>query len=229
MLGETLADLIPLALGLAFFPIILLTALFLLASEQGRRKDAAFMLGLVTGAFAFVGLLVAAGEAIGHPLPSHYRTIFAGGVTLIFGLYFLSIAAKGIRTLHKGQATFRSFGLPGIRDKFDHTTPAEAFGKGLKAAVWNARAPLVNVSAAAIIIASPLRFGQAAVATAVFAVMVGVGSAVLLGLVALPGGRGERTVDRYSDWMEAHGGAFLVVACGFMGLVLLSKSIRLLL
>jgi hypothetical protein len=229
MLTDTLAALFPLAIGLALFPQILLTALLLSTTADGRRKDLALMLGIVSGACLATGLLVVLAIGLGEPMGGRGRAIAAGLISLFFGLTFLAGAVRGVWGLTVGGKSFADIqAIAGLAVALEHITPATAFRRGLLSGTWNQQAPLVLMPAAVLIAQATLPLGQTIAAVLAFAGMTGLGVAVIVGLVALPEAHTERGLLRLRGWLEAHGGAVLLALNALLAVVLLTKAMHLL-
>jgi hypothetical protein len=230
MWPDVLSDLFPIALGLALFPPILLAAALLLTSPQGRRKDLALMLGLVTGAFAAVAILAVLGTWIGHPASERNRAIGTGLVALFFGLGFLAQALSYVRRLTTGRERFADVQkLTGLTARLAHLDAGRAFLMGIKLATFNPRAPMVLVPAAALIVAQDAGLGRSLAAALAFAGMVTLGAGTMLVAASLPGHHVEAGLGRFSHWLEAHGGAVLLPIFACWSVIGLSRSLRLLL
>jgi hypothetical protein len=123
-MGETLLQLIPLALAAALSSVPITATIFILLSESRRRSGLAFLAGTVLGTFATVALATVAGQALpGRP---REHNALVGTLEVVIGL---ALVALGVVALARRSRP--GSGGPGRLDNIGTLGILPVFGIGL--------------------------------------------------------------------------------------------------
>ncbi len=97
-MGETLLQLIPLALAAALSSVPITATIFILLSESRRRSGLAFLAGTVLGTFATVALATVAGHALPGRPREHNALVGTLEVVIGLALVLLGVVALARRS-----------------------------------------------------------------------------------------------------------------------------------
>ena len=214
---EALANVLPLAVAIAIFPIPIIAAVLVVGSERGRRKGAAFVLAWTAGLAAVAGaVLVVAGaaDASEEGEPATWVSL----LLLVLGVLLVVLAVKQWR------------GRPGAGDEapapawmraVGDFTPAKAAGTGFALSGLNPKNVLLSVAAAAEIAEVGLPAGQQAAVLAVFVAIASAGVLTPLVLSLALGDRARQLLEGLRVWMARRNAAIMAALFLLIGVKLI--------
>lgn len=212
-MGETLLQLIPLALAAALSSVPITATIFILLSESRRRSGLAFLAGTVLGTFATVALATVAGQALPGRPREHKALVGTLEVVIGLALVLLGVVALARRSRPGsggGPAWLDSIGTFGI---------LPVFGIGL-ALNLRPKAILLAVAAGLAIVGVNLAFhdnlGLVVFYTAIATCTVGV---PIVATILFPR-RMEPRLLSAKGWIAAHsttvGATMMILIGGFV-------------
>jgi threonine/homoserine/homoserine lactone efflux protein len=220
MLGQTIGNLLPFALGVALSPIPIVAVVVMLGTPKGRTNGPAFAVGWVIGltAVSIVVLVVAGGAATRDSTTA--TTVQWGN--LLLGVQLLVLAGRKWRGRPRdGEAAE----LPGWMEAVDSFSAGRSFGMGLLLSAVNPKNLALTAAAAAAVAQSGMDAVGETEAVIVFVVL---GSATVVGLVVLYLVGGERaagTLDSVKSFMVAHNDAIMFVILLLFGAKLVGDGL----
>ncbi len=224
MLGQTIGELLPLALVIALSPIPIIAVILILFSARARTNSWMFLAGWVVGVLgATVVVLVVANtqdltEGSGQPTDSVSVIRLALGV----GLLFLAF-----RQWQKRPKDGETPDLPRYLQAVDTLEPLPAFGLALLLAV-NPKNLMMQIAAGLVISAASLSDEDTVAAVAAFTAIAV--STVVVTVVAYQvlGERTRPALDTVRAWLAANNSTVMAVLLLVIGVVVLGKGLGIL-
>jgi len=207
MLGPTIGDLLPAAVGVALSPLPIVAVILMLATPQGRTNGAAFAVGWVLGLVVVLVLVVAL--AGGADSNGSTRT-GVDWLKLLLGVLLVGVAWKQWQSRpHDGETPELPKWMATLQD-FD---PLRSFAVGAALAAVNPKNLALAVAGGATIAQAGLSAGSDAVAILVF---VAIASVTIVAPVVAYLALGEKaadTLDHLRAWMAANNATIMTVVC----------------
>jgi threonine/homoserine/homoserine lactone efflux protein len=221
-LGEAIAEILPLAMGIALFPIPIITVLLLLSSRHARTNAAAFMVAWILGLAALISIFSLMAETAGADSDRGTSTLVSG-IKLLLGAALLFIA---FREWQRRPASGQDPEMPGWMRNIDGFTTGKAFRTGL---LLSAASPknLVLVAAAGST-AAQMGPGSAEMVVVVV-VFTTLSSMTIAGPVLyflLGGARAMRQMEKTQRWLIRHNATVVSAILLILGAVLTGNAIR---
>jgi threonine/homoserine/homoserine lactone efflux protein len=214
--GEVVAEVLPLAIGIAASPFPIIPVILLLFTARplaaGSSFLAGWMLGIAAATAVFLGLASII-EAFDEP-PSwaSWARIALGAVLLAWGVRLWL-------------ARHDSDEAPAWMRSIEGSTPAEAARLGLLLSAANPKIVLLAAAAGLVIGAAGLSAAAAAGAAAAFTGVAASTVAVPVLLFALLGRRVLGPLAAMRDWLMANNAAVMAVVIFVLGALLLAKGV----
>jgi threonine/homoserine/homoserine lactone efflux protein len=220
-MGQTIGDVLPLAVGVAASPIPIIAVILMLFSGRARANSLAFLFGWVVGIVivcAFFVWLAGTQDLSTGGQPS----TLASSIKFLLGVLLLLAGVKQWRSRPEPGADVK---MPGWMQRIDSLKPGAALGLGFLLSAVNPKNLLLIVGAAVTIAQSSLSTTDDAITIAVFTV---IGSFT----VALPtlaylvlGERAQPSLDRAKSWLSVNNTAVMAVLFLVFGFTLLGKGL----
>jgi threonine/homoserine/homoserine lactone efflux protein len=220
MLGQTIGNLLPFALGVALSPIPIVAVVVMLGTPRARTNGPAFAVGWVIGltAVSIVVLVVAGGAA--NKDSTTATTVHWG--TLVLGLLLLGLAGRKWRGRPRDGGVAE---LPGWMAAVDSFSAGRSLGMGLLLSAANPKNLALTAAAAAAVAQSGM---DAVGETEAIIVFVVLGSVTVVGLVVLflvGGERAAGVLDSVKSFMVAHNDAIMFVILLLFGAKLVGDGL----
>jgi threonine/homoserine/homoserine lactone efflux protein len=222
MLGQTIGDLLPLALAVAICPIPIVAVILMLFSQRARANSAMFVAGWIVGILGVtVVVLIVANtqdltQSSGQPEDS------VSTVKLILGLLLIMLARREWRGRPKEGETPT---LPKYLQAIDTVTPPRALGLGVLLSALNPKSLVLIVAAALTISQADLSDGDTLIAVAVF-VVISVSTVVVpVVLYNVMGERAQPTLNSMRTWLTQNNAIVMSVLLLVIGVVVIGKAI----
>ncbi len=219
-MGQTLGDLLPLAVGVAISPIPIIAVILMLLAPKAGGTSAGFLAGWVAGvAVATVlFLLLADTLELGGGEPS----ATASWIKLVLGVLLLLLAARQWQTRPRAGAEPSA---PKWMAAIDRFTAAKATGLGFLLSAVNPKNLLMCVAAGTTITAGGLTTGQDVWAVVIFTLLAT--STVSVPVLAYAVGRKRmaRPLESLHTWLAAHSAAVMTTLLLVLGVVLVGKAV----
>jgi threonine/homoserine/homoserine lactone efflux protein len=220
-MGQALADVLPLAAAVAIFPVPIVAVVLLLASDRGRVKGLAFVIGWLAG-LAAVGavVLLLAGEAGASEAGEHATWVDV--LLLGLGLLLLVLAVKQWRGRPSAGG---ETAMPGWMSALDDFTAAKAAGAGCALSALNPKNVLLTVAAAAEIAGAGLAAGQQVAVLVAFVLIASAGVLTPLVFSLTVGDRSREPLDAVKSWMARNNAVIMTVLFVVIGVKLIGDAI----
>jgi threonine/homoserine/homoserine lactone efflux protein len=211
--SQTLAALLPIALGIVLSPLPVAAVILMLFSERARVNGLAFLAGWALG-LALIGalaLLLASGADVAQGGSPARWTL---GIKLLLGTGLLFLA---YRSFEKRPREGDEPSPPKRMQTVDSFTPLRSLGLAALLSGVNPKNLLLNLSAMSALALAGLPTGQTVAAVIVFVVAASIGVAVPV-LYAVFGG--EHARDRlggWKTWLVAENAVVMAVVLAAIG------------
>ncbi|MFE5290288.1 GAP family protein [Nocardia sp. NPDC056611] len=212
-----IADLLPLAIGVALSPIPVVAAILMLLSANAGRASAGFALGWVTGIVTVTGLVTAA-AASGLMRSASQPSIAASVIKTVMGLLLVYIAVRqwGSR---------KDDSIPGWMKAIDELGVAKAAGFGLLVSLLNPKNLLLCITAGVTIGTADLSPTGTAAALTVFVLLGAASVLVPVGGYAVAADQLRGALARLKNWLQANNHTVIAVVFMVMGTTALAKGV----
>lgn len=212
-----IADLLPLAIGVALSPIPVVAAILMLLSANAGRASAGFALGWVTGIVTVTGLVTAA-AASGLMRSASEPSVAASVVKTAMGLLLVYIAVRqwGSR---------KDDSIPGWMKAIDELGVAKAAGFGLLVSLLNPKNLLLCITAGVTIGTAGLNPGGTAAALTVFVLLGAASVLVPVGGYAVAADQLRGALARLKNWLQANNHTVIAVVFMVMGTTAFAKGV----
>lgn len=220
-MGQALADVLPLAVAIAIFPVPIIAAVVLVGSERGVAKGVAFVLAWCAGLVA-VGLVVLLIAEAADATDGDERSTWVNVLLLCLGLLALAAAAKQWRAR---PSAGEEGPPPGWMRTVDEFTTARAGAAGLALTALNPKNLLLTVGAAAEIAGAGLSAGQQAAVLLTFVLVASLGVLIPVALAVALGAGSRRLLDGLRAWMARHNAVIMTALLLLIGAKLLVDAV----
>ncbi|MFD7844873.1 GAP family protein [Nocardia sp. NPDC059764] len=212
-----IADLLPLAIGVALSPIPVVAAILMLLSANAGRASVGFALGWVTGIVTVTGLVTAA-AASGLMRSASQPSIAASVIKTVMGLLLVYIAVRqwGSR---------KDDSIPGWMKAIDELGVAKAAGFGLLVSLLNPKNLLLCITAGVTIGTAGLNPTGTATALTVFVLLGAASVLVPVGGYAVAADQLRGALARLKNWLQANNHTVIAVVFMVMGTTALAKGV----
>jgi len=220
-MGQTIGDVLPLAVGVAISPIPVIGVILMLLSGRARANSLAFLFGWIAGIVATCAFFVWLAGTQDLSTGGQPSTL-SSSIKLILGLLLL---LAGVKQWQGRPETGAEAKMPGWMKRIDSLTPAAALGLGVLLSAVNPKNLLLIVGAAVTI-------AQASLSTTDDAITIAVFTVVGASMVALPtltylimGERAQPSLDRAKSWLSVNNTAVMAVLFLVFGFTLLGNGL----
>lgn len=221
-MGAAIGDILPFAVGMAVFPLPIITVILLLFSPNARANGLGFVAGWTAGVAAatLTFALVADGAGADTDRSTH---AFVSWTKLLLGVGLLFLA---FRQWRRRSAPGRDPEMPGWMKRIDCFTPRKALGTGLLLSAGSPKNLILAAGAGGTV-------GEMGLATAEMAVVVlwftAVASVTIAGPVLYYLWSRERAMELLEEiklWLIQNSATVLTVMLLVLGAVLMGNGIR---
>jgi threonine/homoserine/homoserine lactone efflux protein len=215
--GETLTELIPLALVITLSPLSIIPAVLVLHTPHPRPAALMYLVGWVIALAGLTAIFVEVSGLIGHldkPPPwASWLRIVVGAALIVFGIF-------------RWLTRHRSAHMPGWMRQLSSVTPAKAGAIGVALAVVNPKVLFICAAAGLAIGTEGIGSPRAWLAIAYFVAIAASSVALPVLAYAASGDRLDGALSRLKDWMERHNAALMAGIFVVIGLLVLYKGIH---
>jgi threonine/homoserine/homoserine lactone efflux protein len=219
-MGNVLAEILPLAIGVALSPLPIVAVILMLFSKNPRGTSLGFLIGW------FLGVAVVATVVVFVANPAQQATggddsPLAAVFRILLGLVLLVLA---YRDWKKRPQPGEQVEMPKWMKGIDSLTPGKALGTGVLLAGVNPKNLALTVAAGVAIAAAGLSTAQTIGALLVYIILacITVAAPVLLALAL--GEKATPTLNSWKAWLTHNNATVMMVLCLIFGIVLLSKG-----
>lgn len=220
-MGNVLAEILPLAIGVALSPLPVVAVILMLFSKNPRGTSLGFLAGW------FLGVAVVATVVVFVANPAQQATggedsPLAAVFRILLGVVLLVLAYKDWK---KRPQPGEQVDMPKWMKGIDSLTAGKALGMGALLAGVNPKNLTLSVAAGVAIAAAGLNTLQTLVALAVFIVVACVTVATPVVLALALGEKATPTLTGWKAWLTHNNTTVMMVLCLVFGVVLLSKGL----
>ncbi len=220
-MGSTLAQLIPLAIGVLASPLPIMAVVLLLLGERARATGSAFVVGWIIGlvSVGLVGILIlnetsVFGSQGSGPVVRLLKGLLGSALLVLAVLQWKQRPQPGEQAeLPKWMAALASF------------SPSKSFGLGWTLAAIKPKNLVLALAAATIITESGMEIGSELIALAAFALAASIGVSAPLVVYFALGDRAAVTLDRWGRWLSRNKSVVMAVVLLVIGLLLIASAI----
>ncbi len=220
-MGSAIADLIPLAIGIAVNPIPIMVVVLLLRSPGARANGLTFLGSWLLG-LTFLATVALVTTAAVESIAADRGKTFEAVVKVLLGLLLLILAARkwGKRPQSKDEID-----LPKWLTTIETLSQGKTLGLGLFISIINPKHIALTVAAMIAIAEADVATGTAIALLILFIALssTGVGVPVIYSLVG--GEQAQARLGAWKEWLSANNAAILAVLFLVFGVVLLSKGL----
>lgn len=216
---ELIAELVPLAMGMAASPLPLIAVLLMILSPNGRGRSVAFAAGRV----AAVLLTVVAVTAL-----SDLATQGDGGsrmgaaIRLVLGVALVVLALSKLRSRRRNAAEPKT---PGWMQALDGMQPAKALRTGFLVSAINPKELVFGVAAGVVIGSAHLPTGSAAVALLAYTALATVSVVAPVAAYLFFGAPVRRALEPVRSWLVRYYDFIIAAVLAIIGAVMIGKGL----
>lgn len=220
-MGQTIGEILPLAVGVAIVPIPVIAVILMLFSDRARANSLMFLTGWVVGLAAAMAVLIAIAatqelSSGGQPSDTTAWVMLSLGVVLL---------ALAVRRWRSRPGPGEDPEMPGWMERIDGMRPGGALVLGLGLAALNPK-NLLLMAAAAVTIAQAALSGSDTVAiVVVFTLIAACPVAIPTIAYLFKGDRIQPWLDGMKAWLTANDAAVIAVLLLVFGVLLIGKGI----
>ena len=221
MIGPSIADVLPLAVGVLVSPLPITAIILMLFSPRARSNGPAFLLGWIVGLGVVSAIVYAVSNGAdvsgssGASDSTSIAKMVLGGV----------LVRMGFRHWRKRPAPGTTAPMPKWMAAIDSITPVKAFGLAAALSVLNPKNLILTAGAASTVAQNGVSTGDAVVVLAVFVLVasLSIGAPVAIYLVSRD--RAGRVLDTWKGWLEHNNATVMAVVLVLIGVVLFAKGL----
>lgn len=219
-MGETIGEILPLAVGIAISPIPIMAAILMLLSPRAKGTSLGFLFGWLVGIIAAIVIFALLSSVL--PQPADGPSTVAGVIKIVLGALLLLLAVKQWRSR---PAEGEQAALPKWMTAIDTMTPAKALVLGFVLAAVNPKNLLMAASAGLVVGGASLTLGQTIAVIAVFTVIAA--STVLGPVIAYLAASAKMAepLERLREWLVDNNAAIMAVLLLVIGVSVVGKGI----
>ena len=219
-MGDTIGEILPLAVGIAISPIPIIAAILMLLSPKAKGTSLGFLFGWLVGIIAAIVIFTLLSSVL--PQPADGPSTVAGVIKIVLGALLLLLAVKQWRSR---PAEGERAALPKWMAAIDTMTPAKALVLGFLLAAVNPKNLLLAASAGLVVGGASLSLGQTIAVIAVFTVIAA--STVLGPVIAYLAASAKMAepLERLREWLVDNNAAIMAVLLLVIGVSVVGKGI----
>jgi hypothetical protein len=220
---DALADVVPIAFGLAMVnPLPIMAVILLLFSSRAGAVVPAFLIGWFAGLLIVGALLIFVVPAERLVGTERDPSALASVVRVILGVGLLWLAVRKWRTRPKEGETAK---LPGWVTSLESASPLSALGIGAAMAGLNPKNLVFSVSAAVAIAEWQLAKSDSALLLVIFAVVGSLGILVPVVWRATGGESAAATLQEWRVWLSRNYNVLMGIVFLIFGVLVVSKGV----
>ena len=219
-MGDTIGEILPLAVGIAISPIPIIAAILMLLSPKAKGTSLGFLFGWLVGIIAAIVIFTLLSSVL--PQAADGPSTVAGVIKIVLGALLLLLAVKQWRSRPaEGERAV----LPKWMAAIDTMTPAKALVLGFLLAAVNPKNLLMAASAGLVVGGASLTLGQTIAVIAVFTIIAA--STVLGPVIAYLAASAKMAepLERLREWLVDNNAVIMAVLLLVIGVSVVGKGI----
>ena len=221
MIGPSIANVLPLAVGVLVSPLPIIAVILMLLSPRARSNGPAFLVGWIVGLSVVSAVVYAISD--GANVSSNGSASDSTSVLkMVLGA---SLVLMGYRHWKNRPRDGASASPPKWLAAIDRVTPVRAFALAVGLSAVNPKNLILTIGAATTVAQAGLSTGDAVVVLAVF---VAVASLSILAPVVIDFAardRAQRMLDTWKVWLEENNATVMAVLLFVIGIDLFAKGL----
>lgn len=212
-MGEAIAVVLPLGVGVAISPLPIIAVVLMLATPRARATGPAFLVGWIAGLVVVgaVVVLFAGGVGAGH---EDGPAVWISTLNGILGMLLVLLALRMWRQRPKGDD---EPALPSWMTTLDTFTAVRALGMGALLSGVNPKNLMLSISAGTAIAQSTEDPGKQAGALALFAVIGSLGVVIPVMVFFVGGSRAGEVLAGWKEWLARNNSGLLTAVLLLLG------------
>jgi threonine/homoserine/homoserine lactone efflux protein len=221
MIGPSIADVLPLAVGVLVSPLPITAIILMLFSPRARSNGPAFLLGWIVG----LGVASAIVYAVSNGADVSGSSSASNGTSIAKMVFGGVLVLMGFRHWRKRPAPGATAPLPKWMQAIDSITPVKAFGLAVVLSVANPKNLILTAGAASTVAQNGVSTGDAVVVLAVFVLVASLSIAAPVAIYLVSPDRARRVLDTWKGWLEHNNATVMAVVLVLIGVVLFAKGL----
>jgi len=220
-MGQTIGDILPLAIGIAISPIPIIAIILILTTPRARTNGLAFLGGWLLGLTAVAAIVLVVTDATDVATSSGSSKVVSA-IKLVLGLLLLLLAWRRFR---KRPGPGEEAPLPKWMTAVDGFTPGRSFAVAALLAGPKPKNLILNAAAAAEIAQSGLTSFEQIVALLAVVLIGSLGIIAPVGVYFAMGDRSASVLGEWKVWLAANNATVMFVLFLVFGFSLIGKGI----
>jgi len=219
--NHLIADILPLALGIAISPLPIIATVLMLLSPTAKHTG----LGFMTGWLAGIGVVILVAILLGSAIPeskSDGSNPWAGVVTMLLGVLLVYL---GFRKWSNRPGVDDEVPLPAWMEAMDAVTPARGARIGVTLGALNPKNLVLGISAGILIGSAEPGTMTAIIAGAIFLIVAGSSVWIPVAAYQVAEDRVAPSLEEWRQWMIQNTNAILAIVFLIMGVLVFSNGI----
>jgi len=221
VIGPSIADVLPLAVGVAVSPLPIIAVILMLISPRARTNGPAFLLGWIVS----LGALSAIVYAISNGADASGSSSASDGTSIAKMVLGGVLVLMGFREWRKRPAHGEASPTPKWMAALDRVTPIRAFAFAVALSALNPKNLILTAGAASTVAQNGVSTGDAVVVLAVFVVVASLSVVAPVAVDLLAGDRAQHVLNSWKGWLEQNNATVMAVVLVLIGVVLFAKGL----
>lgn len=221
-LGATIGEILPLAVGVALFPIPAIAVLLLLSTQHARANGIGFAAGWMIGVAAAITTVALLTDTASADMDLD-TSAFVTWLKLLLGVGLLLLS---LRQWRGRPSPGEDPQMPGWMKRIDGFSAGKAFRTGVMLSAANPKNIAIMVAAGGAIAQNALGFAHMAIALGLFTSVASVTTAGPVLYYLLGGERAMLVMDGAKRWMIQNSTTIMCVLLMILGVILVGNGIR---
>jgi hypothetical protein len=220
-MGTVIADILPLAVGVALSPIPIIAVILMLFSKNARSTSMGFLVGW------FLGVTIVATAIVFIANPTQQAT---GGETspmsaIVHILLGVLLLAAAYRNWKKRPKPGEQVDMPKWMSSIDSMSAGKALGLGALLSGVNPKNLALIIAAGVAIAAAELTTSQTIVALVIFILVACVSVAAPVIVYLVMGSKAESMLNTWKAWLTQNNATVMTILLLVFGVIVLSKGL----
>ncbi len=220
-MGTVIADLLPLALGVALSMLGIVAVILMLFSERARSTSFGYLIGWILGVAVVTIAVFFLADSIKQASGGAKSPMY-GIVHLILGVLLILAA---LRNWRKRPKPGEEVAAPAWMSSIDTMTVGKAFGLGVLLSSINPKNLALLVAAGVAIAAAELNSTQVVIALVIFIIIACCSVAAPVIFYLVMGEKATPTLNSWKGWLINNNATVMTILFLVFGVVVLSKGI----
>jgi threonine/homoserine/homoserine lactone efflux protein len=221
VIGPSIANVLPLAVGVLVSPLPIIAVILMLLSPRARSNGPAFLIGWIVGLSVVSAVVYAISDGAnvsGNSSASDSTSV----LKMVLGA---SLVLMGYRHWKDRPREGAVASPPKWMAAIDRVTPARAFALAFGLSAVNPKNLILTVGAATTVAQAGLSTGDAVVVLVVFVVVASLSILAPVVIDFAAGDRAQRVLDSWKVWLEENNATVMAVLLFVIGVDLFAKGL----